>query len=87
MLISRAQRAVLADFGISRIAMTSIGTTTVREAGVGTKSWMAPELILAEEPQPATRESDMWAFACVCYEVSSLPLFYSRYPVHILIMA
>jgi serine/threonine protein kinase len=37
---------------------------------------MAPELLLGEV-ESANQESDMWAFACVCYEVFTC--FYSHY--------
>jgi serine/threonine protein kinase len=49
--------------------MTNPGATSIADRG-GTINWMAPELIIAEEPVPATPESDIWAFGCVCYEVS-----------------
>ncbi|KXN83208.1 Serine/threonine-protein kinase TAO1-A [Leucoagaricus sp. SymC.cos] len=71
-LVSEAQRALLADFGISRVAMTV--PTTTANFGVGTAHWMAPELFLEDTPT-RTRESDIWAFGCVCYEVKKfLPL-------------
>jgi serine/threonine protein kinase len=64
---------MLADFGVSRIAMTNAGITTAADSG-GTANWMAPELLTAEELPPATQESDVWAFGCICYEVMPFTL-------------
>ncbi|KAF9063527.1 hypothetical protein BDP27DRAFT_1299590 [Rhodocollybia butyracea] len=70
-LITAAERACIADFGLSRIVdsadlckITSSTTTN----GKGTTRWMAPELL---KPSPASPsyESDVYAFACVCYEI------------------
>jgi serine/threonine protein kinase len=57
---------MLADFGVSRLMMTAATTTT--EIAAGTAYWMAPELFIEDVPTPK-RESDIWAFGCVCYEV------------------
>ncbi|KXN88648.1 Serine/threonine-protein kinase sepA [Leucoagaricus sp. SymC.cos] len=65
-LISGTHRALLADFGVSRVAVT-IPTTTTNIAA-GTPNWMAPELFLEDVPTP-TSKSDIWAFGCVCYEI------------------
>ncbi|KAF9451854.1 kinase-like protein [Macrolepiota fuliginosa MF-IS2] len=63
-------RALLADFGLARIAMiTHIASST--GLANGTTRWKAPELFpqkLADEALP-TRESDIWSFGCLCYEV------------------
>ncbi|KXN91801.1 Serine/threonine-protein kinase HT1 [Leucoagaricus sp. SymC.cos] len=64
-LVSEIKRAMLADFGISRISRTLPTTST--NVTAGTANWMAPELLLHEKPSP-TRESDVWAFGCLCYE-------------------
>ncbi|KAF5355177.1 hypothetical protein D9756_005478 [Leucocoprinus leucothites] len=64
-LVSGAGRALIADFGISRVLMTDAVTTQV---SLGTANWMAPELHLEEGASP-TRSSDIWAFGCVCYEI------------------
>jgi serine/threonine protein kinase len=74
---------MLADFGVSTIATTSVGTTTSKDIA-GTLNWMAPEL-LAVNPdsmdgaddqgdgmRPPTKESDMWSFGCLCFEVSRM---------------
>ncbi|KAJ3555045.1 hypothetical protein NP233_g12297 [Leucocoprinus birnbaumii] len=63
-LISGNKRAMLADFGISRVSMTSVATMT--SVAAGTTHWMAPELLL--NSSNPTKESDIWAFGCVCYE-------------------
>ncbi|KAF8999165.1 kinase-like domain-containing protein [Cyathus striatus] len=70
-LISKNGVACLADFGLSSIvcsqslAWTSVETTV---STAGTIRWQAPEL-LDENSIGVTKESDMYAFACVCYEI------------------
>ena len=69
-------RCCLADFGLANLVdenivrWTSIQTT--RHHSSGTLRWQAPELIdpPSEESAKATPACDIYAFACVCYEVS-----------------
>ena len=69
-LISHDGRAVLSDFGISRLLVNNItveGTTSFK----GSMRWTAPELIVPpNEPQAhsfQTMASDVWAFGMVIY--------------------
>ncbi|KXN83511.1 Mitogen-activated protein kinase kinase kinase 3 [Leucoagaricus sp. SymC.cos] len=71
-LVSESKRAVLADFGASRIS-EALPTTSVNGA-TGTPYWMAPELLIEEGSSPS-RESDVWSFGCLCYEVELSQLF------------
>jgi serine/threonine protein kinase len=64
---------MLADFGVSRIAMANAGTTTVADSS-GMTNWMAPELLTVDELPPATQESDIRTFGCICYEVMPILL-------------
>ncbi|KXN90439.1 Serine/threonine-protein kinase HT1 [Leucoagaricus sp. SymC.cos] len=77
-LVSRSQRAILADFGVSTILSTNVGTTTARDFA-GTNHWMAPELLLGEGPLPPTPQSDMWGFGCICFEVSAGQIPFNGY--------
>ncbi|TFK61579.1 kinase-like protein, partial [Pluteus cervinus] len=76
-LVTRSpHRACLADFGLASICKPesrdhSIFTST---APRGTLRWLAPELMM-DEAIRSTRASDVYAFACVCYEV-----FTGNYP-------
>ncbi|KAK1229314.1 hypothetical protein PQX77_007632 [Marasmius sp. AFHP31] len=66
-LITRLLRACIADFGLSRIADTqSIGVNSSTRSA-GTMRWLAPEL-LSGDMRPS-KMSDMYSFACVCYEI------------------
>ena len=75
-LVKRSGRACLADFGLANLVdenilrWTSIQTTGHQSSG--TLRWQAPELIdpPSEESAKATPASDIYSFACVCYEVS-----------------
>ncbi|KAK1235366.1 hypothetical protein PQX77_001414 [Marasmius sp. AFHP31] len=73
-LITRLLRACIADFGLSRIADTQgIGVTSSTRSA-GTMRWLAPELLSGDERPSKT--SDMYSFACVCYEIfTGLPPF------------
>ncbi|KXN83752.1 Serine/threonine-protein kinase HT1 [Leucoagaricus sp. SymC.cos] len=55
---------MLADFGISQIMVSA---NIQSQSDIGTWRWMAPELLV--QSAPFTRESDVWAFGCTCYEV------------------
>jgi serine/threonine protein kinase len=59
--------AMIADFGISNVVMTH---ASVQKNAGGTIKWMAPEL-LEDDDQWATVHSDIWSFACICYEVGT----------------
>ncbi|KAF8982244.1 kinase-like domain-containing protein [Cyathus striatus] len=70
-LISENGVACLADFGLSSVVNThSLVWTSIEStvSNAGTVRWQAPEL-LDEESVGTTKESDIYAFACVCYEV------------------
>ncbi|KAF8995840.1 kinase-like domain-containing protein, partial [Cyathus striatus] len=74
-LITEAGKAALCDFGLSTVtldfdimAYTSIETIP---HGSGTLRYQAPELFAPEdatEPK-LTKESDIYSFSCLCYEV------------------
>lgn len=68
-LVSDEGRALIGDFGISHIAMTTNPSSLLSS---GTLRWAAPELLQAidsvSNPRP-TMQSDVWSFGCVCYEV------------------
>ncbi|THU99671.1 hypothetical protein K435DRAFT_964332 [Dendrothele bispora CBS 962.96] len=69
-LITLTGRAVIADFGLSRKVLE---TSILRFSSLSTDShvkgstrWLAPECLLHGES--STYSSDIYAFACVCYE-------------------
>ena len=69
-LVTPSRRACVADFGLASIAdaMTLRFThSTSASARGGTARYQAPELISTDNPNHF--ESDVYAFACVCYEV------------------
>jgi serine/threonine protein kinase len=68
-LISGSYRACLADFGLST-AKESISYAAATARVVGTLRWQAPELLDPDnDADDNTLASDVYAFACVCYEV------------------
>ncbi|TFK35923.1 kinase-like domain-containing protein [Crucibulum laeve] len=75
-LVTSAQRACLADFGLSTIRDPEVlrMTSSVGHTG-GTVRWMAPELLDPEHERINSKESDIYAFACVCYEESQIPFY------------
>ncbi|KAL0575315.1 hypothetical protein V5O48_006666 [Marasmius crinis-equi] len=68
-LVTPDERACIGDFGLSRVADShrlSLPTSTSR-GPAGTARWLAPELLTGGDG--TTRESDVYAFGCVCYEI------------------
>ncbi|KAJ6449557.1 kinase-like domain-containing protein [Mycena sanguinolenta] len=70
-LIGANGRARLADFGLA--AFIDLETSIKSSTRSGSTRWMAPELLLPPPDLPfkRTRESDVWAFGCVCCEIWS----------------
>ncbi|KAF9260003.1 kinase-like protein [Marasmius fiardii PR-910] len=67
-LITPNLRACLADFGLTRVSATQLLLTETSRSK-GTTRWLSPELL---NPGPScypSRESDIYAYACVCYEI------------------
>ena len=75
-LVNRSGRGCLGDFGLANLVDEDILRrplirTTVYQSS-RTLRWQAPELIdpPSDESAKATPASDIYSFACVCYEVS-----------------
>ncbi|EIW83555.1 kinase-like protein [Coniophora puteana RWD-64-598 SS2] len=70
-LITASGRACLADFGLAASKDSQNALQTMRERHSGTLNYMAPELLLFDQAclNPDYRCSDMYAFACVCFEM------------------
>ncbi|KAK1227554.1 hypothetical protein PQX77_009463 [Marasmius sp. AFHP31] len=67
-LITPEGRACIGDFGLSRIADTfALHLTTSAPRTAGTVRWLAREIL--NGTSGPTKESDIYAFACVCYEI------------------
>lgn len=74
-LMNNDHRAVIADFGLAAV-MSSTSLITASATGGGTVRWMAPELLMPEEygltHSKSSKESDVYAFGMVIYEVRVL---------------
>ncbi|KAF7377563.1 Protein kinase domain-containing protein [Mycena sanguinolenta] len=70
-LVTPSHRACIADFGVSSIAdsITVRFTHSTVTARAGTARYQAPELFRMEDPAKIHDGSDIYAFACVCYEI------------------
>ncbi|KAJ8083207.1 hypothetical protein PM082_009079 [Marasmius tenuissimus] len=75
-LITPEGRACITDFGLSRIADTlALKLTTSSARPAGTARWLSQEIL--QGGSGPTKESDVYAFACVCYEIyTALPPFH-----------
>ncbi|EKM78812.1 hypothetical protein AGABI1DRAFT_41025 [Agaricus bisporus var. burnettii JB137-S8] len=76
-LVSSNGRALIADFGISRILVSTKLAST--QLSSGTMRWMAPELLIDDEENcpTVTLKSDIWSLGCVYYEI-----FTRKIPFH-----
>ncbi|KAJ6466796.1 kinase-like domain-containing protein [Mycena sanguinolenta] len=70
-LVTPSHRACIADFGVSSIAdnITVRFTHSTVTTRAGTARYQAPELFRPENPTKIHYGSDVYAFACVCYEI------------------
>ncbi|KAF7985872.1 hypothetical protein HWV62_43738 [Athelia sp. TMB] len=80
-LVSRALRACLADFGLSSakdtVSVKFTAASMRTQGGGGTPNWMAPELLMDHsnpesidhETRRADQASDVYSLAMVCYEL------------------
>ncbi|KAJ7919413.1 kinase-like domain-containing protein, partial [Mycena leptocephala] len=67
-LIGKQGQACLTDFGLA--AFVDSGTSVKTSNHAGSTRWMAAELLAGSDvPFKRTRESDIWALACVCCEI------------------
>ncbi|KAJ7916169.1 kinase-like domain-containing protein, partial [Mycena leptocephala] len=65
-LVDEEEHARLADFGLASYTNATVKSS----ARAGSTRWMAPELLDAEPLQfRRTVSTDVYAFACVCYEL------------------
>jgi serine/threonine protein kinase len=71
-LISSDREAKIADFGLANFADMSVSHTTAR---MGTPRWMAPELLDINKKFRRTTQSDIFAFACIAFEVALQQFF------------
>jgi hypothetical protein len=58
--------------------MTVQFTHSTANAQAGAARYQAPELFQWENPARIHFGSDVYAFACVCYEVRQICLFFAR---------
>lgn len=89
-LITSSKRACIADFGIVTAGDSHIRMTTTSSGVVGTLHFMAPELLVAESAadlrQLDRRRCDMYALACVCYEMfTGMCPFKNRNPKYLVL--
>ncbi|KAF8055785.1 kinase-like domain-containing protein [Lyophyllum atratum] len=73
-LVSKSGRACVADFGLSSISDANILAWTSNSSAAskgGSMRWQAPELFDLDNDELVQNDeaSDMYAWACVCYEI------------------
>src|ERR1700749_4659684 len=70
-LIDDGGKAVLCDFGLSRIKADVTSRTDTQKLAItpGSRNWMSPERLLGGLPR---KPSDIYAFGMTIYEVRSL---------------
>ncbi|KAJ8080051.1 Rho guanine nucleotide exchange factor [Marasmius tenuissimus] len=87
-LLTPSLTALICDFGLSCILSSSeqaLEMSSSSPRAKGSIRWMAPELF---SPQViATRESDIYAFGCVCYEIVTGQIPYHEIKRDVAVMA
>ncbi|KAJ8077717.1 Rho guanine nucleotide exchange factor [Marasmius tenuissimus] len=69
-LINADERALIGDFGLSRVAETHTpGLFNSTTGAKGTIRWLSPELLKSNPPCRTSERSDIYAYAGVCYEI------------------
>jgi len=95
-LITQSGRACLADFGLAKAAMNSKTISVIHSStgkSGGTMRWQAPELLSTDIEESESYEynsskaSDIYAFACVCYEIFSgqVPFFENPHDIRVIL--
>ncbi|EDR06697.1 uncharacterized protein LACBIDRAFT_299795 [Laccaria bicolor S238N-H82] len=82
-LVTESGKACLADFGLSNHVDAEILTwTSESSANTGrTVRWQAPELFNPENGKSkSTKETDVYAFSCVCYEIFTCQVPFHEIP-------
>ncbi|KAJ7821983.1 kinase-like domain-containing protein, partial [Mycena leptocephala] len=84
-LVTPSGKACIADFGVSSIthAMTLLFTTSTANGRGGTARYQAPELFQGGRNHFG---SDVYAFACVCYEIISGTIPFPELPNDMAVM-
>ncbi|KAK1221566.1 Rho guanine nucleotide exchange factor [Marasmius sp. AFHP31] len=69
-LINADERALIGDFGLSRVVETHTpGLFNSTTRAKGTIRWLSPELLKSDPPCQTSERSDIYAYAGVCYEI------------------
>ncbi|KAJ8077740.1 hypothetical protein PM082_002173 [Marasmius tenuissimus] len=69
-LINADGRALIGDFGLSRVVETHTpGLFNSTTGAKGTIRWLSPELLKSNPPCRMSERSDIYAYAGVCYEI------------------
>jgi len=74
-LVTNSRRACLADFGLATAqnSRSLLEASTATHRSGGTLRWQAPELLDPDDEDGHNSfASDVYAYACVCYEVGSV---------------
>ena len=81
MLLSKNSVVKITDFGISKMAQTSLQANTV----AGTIPYISPEMFtcLFSGSAKYSTQTDIWSLGCVLYEMLNFPNFELAFPVGI----
>ncbi|TEB34715.1 kinase-like protein [Coprinellus micaceus] len=92
-LVSDNGSACLADFGISTVSTDAnkhLRLTHLSTAQSGTIAYQAPEILACEDMRtrlPLSDKSDVYSFACVCYEIMSMRVPFQAFSTSAIVLA
>jgi serine/threonine protein kinase len=77
-LIDKHLNAKIADFGLSKVKISSSAASTLKGKMIGTIRWMAPEIMEAETGTTYTKAADIYSYGMIAWELATRTIPYEE---------